>query len=515
MKKSIKFNKKNIIIVISSLIYIYINIFYLTKFPFIHSDEAWLSGLSRNIFATGSFASTETFFDLYIRHPHAIKSIFHGIQIFFINIMGYSIFTVRFISFFFAILTLVYFFKLNKLIFKGRSSMLAVIFLSLDIQFIYASHFARQEIIILFAMILALYFLYKNIDKTSLISDILIGCIVGLSIGVHPNSFIISIVFLLIYIYLVFIKIKSYKNAATYILTTAVFACIFVALSLQFDPHFFYDYSKFGSQFYVFTSPSFKAEKILYFYVKLFYGTSGTYYTPEIKFQLLLFLSVFIIASIKIYKDVTKRIMIFPIILGIIAINIGIFSIGRFNQTSVLFEFPLFYILVSYVLNSLKNNYKMYASAILSMALIAVTLFNVLPYLNNNYDGYLNQISKYVNKDDSVLANLNCDYYFENGKLHDYRNLTFLKDNNMKFDEYIKYKNIKYIIYPEEMDYIYENKPEWDDLYGSQEYYYKDMKKYFESNCSLVYQFIDRTYGNRIAENINKKNWWIKIYKVN
>lgn len=515
MRKLIKFNKINIIIVISSLIYIYINILYLTKFPFVHSDEAWLSGLSRNISATGSFASTETFFDLYIRHPHAIKSIFHGIQIFFINSMGYSIFTVRFMSFCFAILTLVYFYKLNKLIFKDKSSLIAVILLSLDIQFIYASHFARQEIIILFAMILGLYFLYKNVDKTSLIFDILIGCIVGLSIGIHPNSFIIFIVFLLIYIYLVFIKIKSYKNIATYIFTTGVFACIFVTLSLQFDPHFFYDYSNFGGQFYVFTSPSFKAGKTLYFYLKLFYGTSGTYYTPEIKFQLLLFLSVFIIACIKLYKDVHKRKMIFPIILGIIAINIGIFAIGRFNQTSVLFEFPLFYILVSYVINDLKKSYKIYTATILSIVLIAITLFNVLPYLNNNYDSYLNQISKYVNKNDSVLANLNCDYYFENGKLHDYRNLTFLKDNNMKFDEYIKSKNIKYIIYPEEMDYIYENKPEWDDLYGNQDCYYKDMQNYLKNNCSLKYQFIDITYGNRIAELINKKNWWIKIYKVN
>jgi len=46
------------------LIFFIINISFLTTFPFIHSDETWLSGLSRKIMLTRHLPSTEIFFDL-------------------------------------------------------------------------------------------------------------------------------------------------------------------------------------------------------------------------------------------------------------------------------------------------------------------------------------------------------------------------------------------------------------------------------------------------------------------
>ena len=82
IKKSFSKNK---ILIILLFIYFLVNLSFLTHFPFIHSDESWLSGLSRNILETKNFSSTETFFDLYLRNPHAIKIIFHSIQIMFIK----------------------------------------------------------------------------------------------------------------------------------------------------------------------------------------------------------------------------------------------------------------------------------------------------------------------------------------------------------------------------------------------------------------------------------------------
>ncbi|WP_291632651.1 hypothetical protein [Clostridium sp.] len=119
-----------------------------------------------------------------------------------------------------------------------------------------------------------------------------------------------------------------------------------------------------------------------------------------------------------------------------------------------------------------------------------------------------------MKKNDVVLSNLNSEFYFDNGKLHDYRNLAFLKENDLNFKEYIYKYNIKFIIYPEEMDVIYSESPKWDSLYGNLSYY-KDMKNFFETNCTLVDKFNDKTYGMRIARYIDEKDWTIKIYKVN
>ncbi|MGH4138436.1 hypothetical protein [Clostridium sp.] len=141
------------------------------------------------------------------------------------------------------------------------------------------------------------------------------------------------------------------------------------------------------------------------------------------------------------------------------------------------------------------------------------TIINIYPFSSEDYNNYLNNISKSVQKDDVVLANLNSEYYFNNGKLHDYRNLAFLKENNMAFKDYIYKYKIKFIIYPEEMDTINNESPKWDAFYGNL-YYYKDMKNFLENNCTLINEFVDKTYGTRIARYINEKDWTIKIYKV-
>lgn len=510
-------NKKKYLYLIL-FVYFIVNLFFLTSFPFVHSDESWLSGLSRNIMENKDYSVTETFFDLYERHPHAIKSIFHTIQILFIKFIGYNIFSVRLISLIFSVLSLFYFYKLCYLIFKSYDlSLIAVFFLLLDVQYVYASHFARQEIILVFILIFALYFLFKHLDSFNTKHNIVIGAIIGLSIGIHPNSFIISLPITLLYLYNIFItkKIKT-KDFFLYGLVLTILAALFVLFSLCLDSNFFYNYSKYGEQFGVFYSTSSKISQLRNFYLKLFYGVSGTYYTPNIKFQLYLFFIVLIISVIKLFiaKEKNLKENIVSIILAIIAINIGTIVIGRYNQTSVVFIFPLFYILVTYMLYKLKHNYKILIAITINLILLYSTVYSVMPYMHNDYNNYLNKISKVVSKDDKVLANLNCEFYFDNDKLLDYRNLTFLKDHNITFEEYIYANNIKYIIYPEEMNLIYQTRPVWNGLYGNTYYYYNEMKHFMENKCTLIYEFNDRTYGIRIARYVNKKNWNVKIYQV-
>ena len=74
-----KKDKKNILMISALGLYFVFSLFFLDKFPFMHSDESWLSGLTRTMMHEG-LDSTETFFDLLPRYPHAIKSFFHIMQ---------------------------------------------------------------------------------------------------------------------------------------------------------------------------------------------------------------------------------------------------------------------------------------------------------------------------------------------------------------------------------------------------------------------------------------------------
>jgi len=507
---------KNIkVIHIILLIFFIANLFILTNFPFVHSDEAWLSGLSRHIMKSKSLEVTEPFFDLKPRSPHAIKIFFHFLQIIFLKIFSYNIFTMRLISLIAGTTSLYFFYKIVKLLTNSKLLQnLAVIVLAVDIHYIYSSHLARQEIILLLILLLTTHYYLDNYkNHNDLEKNIKLALILGLGIGIHPNIFIVSLPFILIYTFnLLFSNNIKFKNYFAFGSTLAITAILFILLSLKLDPLFFSNYSSYGESLGVFGSIITKIDRFDYFYKKLFYRISGTYYIPPIKFQLILFGISFILSSIKlIFKKNNKNLFLF---IAIIGINLGYIIIGRYNQTSIIFIFPLFYLLIINLLSSLKLNYSYIITVILIVILAFNTGYTILNDSHYNYKNYINNISKIVDPNDKVLANLNTGYYFNTGKLKDYRNLSYLKENNMSFSEYINKNDIEYIIYPEEMDFIYNTRPVWNILYGNPYPYYSNMKSYLKNNSRLVHSFTNKTYGIRIVRYIGEKNWNIKIYKV-
>jgi hypothetical protein len=483
-----------------------------------HSDESWLSGLSRNILDTKSFASTESFFDLKARNPHAIKILFHSLQIIFIRVLGYSLFSMRFISFIFGSLTIFYFYQLVRLIFPSKSTVFGItLMLAIDVQFIYASHFARQEIILLFVLVYSLLYFLSNLESHGIKDDLFVGMMIGLSIGVHPNSFIISLPIGLIYIFYIFsVKKLQLKHLLTYVFVVALFALFFIQISRTLDPNFFTNYLAYGqSEFEVLSPITSKAAQIKNFYLKLFYGVSGTYYTPNIKIQLVLFAASLLWTVLKLCsrKHVSQNPSLLAMVLSILGVQAGTILIGRYNQTSIIFIFPLCYILVGNLLNNFRKPYTHIAMTLLAFILFVNTAINMIPHLNYSYDKYIQEISKEVPKDKSVLANLNTEYYFENGKLHDYRNLAFLRNHDMEFSDYIHAHHIEYIIYPEELDFIYQSRPRWNGIYGNL-LYFEDLQTFLQDQCRLVHGFTDTAYGMRIVRYMGTKNWRIKVYKV-
>ncbi|MDP3386359.1 MAG: 4-amino-4-deoxy-L-arabinose transferase [Eubacteriales bacterium] len=497
--------KKYIVILI--FVYFLINMFFLDLFPFIHSDESWLGGLSRLYLEERTPAVTESFFDLFPRYPHGIKIIFHYIQAFFILLMNYSPYTLRLISLLIScgVLFIFYLFA-HKCLHRRSLVFLTVIVLATDVQFIYASHFARQEILILLLILLCAYiklfvdYRYKNL---------VLSVLTGLAIGVHPNAFFIAVILGLLYGYDVLIQKSSLKPLITYVLLTGCFAMIYVLISLKMDPEFIYHYRTFGEQFGVFDDSVDRTVQIVDFYRKLFYQVSGTYYMPPIRLQLILFGIFGAITSLSIVIKKRDKIVM-QLLLILLGINLTFILIGRFNQTSIVFIFPFAWLLVIHWIERFRLSPVIF---VLLIVQISISSLAIAPYLQDHYQHYIREIQTYVPDDAKVLANLNTEFYFRNNTLYDYRNLNFLEGQNTSFESYILDREIEYIIYPEEMNFIYNRRPVWNGIYGNLYPYYDDMQRFFNDRCQIAHQF-HSPYGMRLVLFQNNKDWLITIYKV-
>jgi len=151
---------------------------------------------------------------------------------------------------------------------------------------------------------------------------------------------------------------------------------------------------------------------------------------------------------------------------------------------------------------------------ILLAATLLVSCFNIGTHPGKDYASYLEKISIQVPEDARVLANLNTGYYFNPENLRDYRNLAHLKENSLSFKDYIDMNRIEFILYPDEMDIIWNTRPVYNSLYGNPADYYEAMKLFIEEDCLLVESFTDDTYPVRIVRLMGQKERTLRIYKV-
>ena len=156
----------------------------LTRYPFMHSDESWLSGLTRMMMESNSLRVTEPFFDLYPRNPHAIKSTYHLLQALFIQVFGYELFSVRLMSLIFGCASLYIFYRLlEKIGLSWGWASLGTLLLAVQPNFIYAAHFARQEIVVCFFLLFTSWMWLNKKRKLSLLG-------LFIALGLHPNAYL-------------------------------------------------------------------------------------------------------------------------------------------------------------------------------------------------------------------------------------------------------------------------------------------------------------------------------------
>lgn len=486
-----------------------INLIFLIDFPFVHSDESWLSGLSRWMLQQRDIAVTEPFFDTYERNPHAFKLLFHLLQSAWILIFGYSINSVRALSLLFGALSLLQCYRLTRTLgFSETSGILTMLLLACDIQFIYAAHTGRQEILLVFLLLTVILRSLRTQEGTG-IAAVITGLIAGASFGVHPNGALIAAAGLALMCF------NGRAAVLRYIVAAAAALALFTGISLWENPGFFADYLAYGATLGVTEPPLTKLGRIIPFVQKLFYRVSGTYYTPPIHLELLLFAAALTLSIPLAFK---KTPFIGRMLAALASMLIVFIGIGRYGQPSVVLFFPVLMIIT--VLTARRAATR---EAVLHTLLLVI--IGILSYVSvievtsrireqDSYTSYLEEIRTQLPEDAVVLANLNTEYAIAAGNLYDWRNLSEAAGGGIDPERYIRERDISYIIYPEEMDEIYRRRPVWNGIYGNPFLFHQDLRTFISEHCQPLYTGISSTYAMRIVELQQEGPWHYTIYRV-
>lgn len=504
------------------LLYALLSLASLTFFPFMHSDEGWLASLSRSILTERNIGATEDFFHETDRNPHAIKSLFHLIQIPF-TAARFTLFSVRLLSLIAGLITLYFLYLASLHIFHDRLFAVIVTGLTaLDIQFIYATHFARQEIIILMILSICLCLFYKQFNIWSCKKDIIIGGLLGISIGIHPNIFIIATGITFLYIFYSTAgtitknkKYPSFLNTGLFILTLGFFGIIYIGFSLILDPEFISNYMNFGSDHGV-TSPFIiKLLKLPRFYKKMFFQISGTYYLPDIRLQLLMFITSFLVLIPLTFVVKKNRITILSLQILMLGINTGILIIGKYSPPSTIFIFIPGYLLTFTLIKVLFSSPINFVrvSLILTVLTAGISAVQIFPWNTINYNSYIQKIRNHIPDGSKTLANLNSIFAFPPKTLHTYRDLPAL-DPSHNFKGYINKYKIEYIVYYDELEIVFNERPVWNTMYGNIYPWYEDMTVFLQDNCEQISKWNEPVFGMRIGSYMGKRGGDVTVYRV-
>lgn len=489
-----------------------------------HTDEAWLAGLSRTILQEKTPAATETFFNLMPRAPHAIKILFHFIQIIFIKFLGYSLFSIRLLSLFTGAACLYIFHNLLKRL--KLPSMQGTVLLSVQIQFIYASHFGRQEIQILLLMLISVYIAVSE-TRSCFKSGLLTGLPIAIAVGFHPNAFIAAWPSGLLLLWGLIRRKRSASEAAGFLLLPAAASVLFVLLSLNFNSGFVTDYGSFGKEVGVLKSFDMKLLRFDDFYQKLFLRVSGTYYTPRIwpVFILSAISAIVLIVKRPAWRD-EHRDKVSLIISGLAGVNLGILIIGKYSAPSVVFIFPFLILIIVNALNSFSTLLiRHLLFAVCTGVMVLNSAMMITQEIGNGHEKYSDftrkiqsavpQISTYEEAaENRILGPLTTEFCFKNGRLLDWRNLSFLRAADISLEDYVRQSKIKYIIYTGEYDLIYKQRPVWNLLYGNPTIYQQQLQDFINTGCELISRFTSPGYGTRIAMHRFTREWQVRIYRV-
>ncbi|MCF7927695.1 MAG: glycosyltransferase family 39 protein [Spirochaetales bacterium] len=522
--------------------YLLFHIWSLPFFPFVHSDEAWLASLTRSMIESGSLAATEDFFHSTPRMPHAIKILFHLFQMPFIAV-DWSAVAARVPSLGAGFASLLFLADAGRRLFTSRfgsvaAGMIPAILLSVDIQFITASHIGRQEIFMVLLMCAGIWYVTVQSRDWRVRDSFLLSLILGAGVFIHPNSFIIALPFPFFLWFLLSRKKSKSRTigplpaAGILILGLAVCAASAVAVSFIMDPDFLYNYLEFGREVGVTDHPVTRLSRFFSFFRKIDGQIAGTYFLPPVGFQLRLFLVSWIgtVGLLFIRKKQNSGKDIFGWLLaGLPLVAVGYFLIGKYSPPSILFLFPLgylgFIVFLSFIVEAAKGYGKVslqFSKAVRLAGILVLTgvfgflLWNtadtVLPWRKSRYADYIEAIQRHVPGDATVLANLNTAFAFDHGKLRVFRDLS--GPDFPGIGRFLAQERVEYILLPEELELIYRSRPVWNTVYGNIAPWYPRLKDILDEQGEKIAEIVNPVYGMRLVLYQDRKEWAVTVYRI-
>jgi len=369
---------------------------------------------------------------------------------------------------------------------------------------------------------ICIYIFYKPIKSRTYKKDIIIGGILGISIGFHPNIFIIATGFIFLYIFYSIVSLltkkgkhPSFLNTGLLILILGLFGIIYMSFSQALDPDFISNYMNFGADHGVTRPFLIKLLKLPRFYEKMFFRISGTYYLPDIRLQLVIFAASFLLLIPVTLMVRKNRITILSLQVLMLGINAGMLLIGKYSPPSIIFIFLPGYLLTFTFIKLLfpSRNIFIGASLILTFIIAVFSMSQILPWQTNNYNNYIQKIRNYIPENSRTLANLNSAFAFSYGDLYSYRDLAALNPEK-EFRDYIYKHKIKYIMYPDELKIIFNERPVWNTMYGNIYPWYEEMMKFLQNECEELSSWNEPVFGMRITSYIGSRDGGITIYRV-
>ncbi len=520
----------------------------LVSFPFVHSDEAWLASLSRSMMEARSFRVTEEFFRLTPRHSHALKVLFHLLQMPFIAIR-FSAGSVRLLSLAAGLAVLILHYRILKsfagISARGDHDWRALLWtgaLAMDVQFLYISHLARQEILMMLLLHAGIAWVLLSREWTPHKSALL-GLLVGGSLLLHPNAALVAVA-LAGMVYSQDIPIRErFRHLFRYCVASVTAALIVGGTSFLIDPGFLDHYRSFGAAVGVTDSLLMKTVRGVRFFAKLLTRNAGTYYLPPVTVSLVLFAVVWIISVCLDCPGLRRR----PAAAGhgaevalrrvVLLLFLSTVALGKFSPPGVSLLWPPAYLLAVLTVRRLSSRIPVGRSGagssagpvqtlLVAVILIASASTTILEIARpdprrgetvrytDRYVRYIRTVREALPPNSRVLANLNTAFAFAPDRLYVYRDLARLVETGLTIAEYISHEQIGYILYPDEMDLIYAQRPVWNDVYGNLYPYYDDLQEFLETECTVVAEIPAPVYAMRLVRYAGKSDYRVRVFRV-
>lgn len=502
------------------LIYILLHLLSLGRHPFVHSDEAWLAVLTRAMLVGKSPVAVEEVFRLTPRFPHVIKTLYHIIQAPFLAV-SWSVFSARLPSLLAALYLLVITTFLAGLYIPGRSTrFIPACLMAWDPQFWYISHFGRQEMI-LTALFLTSWYLKKSKRKIW-ISALPLVC----GIFVHPNAFIIAVPIGALFISDILFSGKSrYRAVGRLLLFSAILAAgaaSAIGVSFLMDPDFLRHYSDFGNSVGAGDTITIKLLGLPRFLGKMWMRSAGTYYLADIRPMFVIGIISIAAACFQLFlRRLRFRHSSFEFLLVLMSLAAGFVIVGKYSPPSITFLMPAIYLMFGIAIDRLPaaKSYRYLSLIILigtGLSLIFSTSREIYTSFSQpSYRSYIEFLNDNVGDEGRVLANLNTAFAFEYDRMLIWRDLGTQSGNTMKsgLETVLDQYDVRWILNPDELEYIYGTRPVWNNLYGNPQWY-PELPAVLEKRGTLIAEESFPVYCMRIVPLMGLRDWKLQVYRI-